>query len=155
MARVPVKSLLGKQLSIKIEQTEGSGTFVMDCLINTDRGIEFSTENTQEVAPWCGVPSNDDGVPWTEIDIDSLTATITGSGKLHTPSVKTWFAWLRSGEAKAIRAELTGVSAADGGGWWEGDFKLTAFQVNGSDRGKADASITLVSNGEIEWMDAT
>ena len=147
----PVKGLKGKQLLVQIGNGADPEQFIADCLINTDRGIQFSSDNTSEPTSYCDEPDNPG---WTEITKNGLTATVTGSGKLHTTSIADWDAWFRSDDAKNCRVVLNGVSAGNGGGFWEGAFKLTEWSVNGPEVGKAEASVTLVSHGEVLWVPA-
>ncbi len=147
----PVKTLNGRQLLVQIGDGATPETFAHDCLINTDRGISFSSETNRETLPDC---DNPDDVSWSVMNKSGLSASITGSGRLHTPSVKTWFAWYNSDEAKNVRVLLNGVGLANGGGHWAGAFKLTAFEVTGPETGRSSVSVTLESDGEIAWVDA-
>lgn len=147
-----VKSMVGKKLLIKIGDGATPEVFADDCLVNTERGIAFSTESTPEVIPYCDTP---DSPGWTVLTIDGLSAAINGAGKLHTASVKTWFNWLKSGLAKNIRVELVGVTLANGGGYWQGAFKLTTFEVTGPETGRATTTVALANDGEVTWVDAS
>ena len=146
-----IKPLKGTLLLIKIGDGEASETFAHDCLINTDRDIDFTAGTNSEQIPDCADP---DLMAWDSVEVVSLGCTVSGAGMLNTPDVKTWFAWLKSGDGKNIRIEMQGIALADGGGWWEGEFKLTRFQVGGGRGAKANCNVTLVANGEVAWVDA-
>lgn len=148
----PVRGLRGKQLLIKIGNGADPEIFTADCLINTDRGIQFTSDSTTEPTYYCDIP---DVPAWTEVQKDSLSATVTGAGKLHTTSIAFWDAWYNSDDAKNIRVELNGVSAANGGGYWEGAFKLTQWEITGPEKEKSEASITLQNHGPVVWVPAT
>lgn len=147
----PVKSMNGTKLLIQISDGGDPAVFTHDCLINAERGIQFSSDRNDEVVPDC---DNPDSPGWKSGTVDGLQATVNGAGMLHTTSIKPWFNWLASGETKVVRIK-TDVSAANGGGYWEGPFNLTAFEITGSRGAKATSSETLVSNGALVWVDAT
>ncbi len=148
----PPKTMSGRQLLVQIGDGETPEVFAHDCLINTERGIAFAAETNRERIPDC---ENPDAPGWSEVTISGQSATITGAGRLHTTSVKKWFAWFTSGEEKNIRVLLNGVSAANGGGHWAGAYKLSAFDVTGPETGRAAVSVTLESHGVVTWVDAT
>lgn len=150
----PVKHLAAAQLLIQIGDGADPETFAHDCLINTERGIAFTSDSNQTIIPDCTNPLDP---AWKDVQKDGLAAQITGAGMLHTPSIKTWFNWFNSDDAKNIRILLNGVSLANGGGHWAGAFKLTAFEVTGPGgrKEKSTVSVTLVSDGAITWVDAT
>jgi hypothetical protein len=150
-APTPVDVLNGEQLLVQIGDGASPEEFVADCLINTDRGIQFSTDTTEDVIPYCDEP---DTPGWKTITKDGLQATINGSGKLHTTSVSEWFTWMASDDAKNCRVILNGVALAKGGGYWAGAFKLTAFEVSGQRKQNAECSVTLVSDGTVTWVPA-
>ena len=148
----PVKAMNGTSLLVQI----GNGAtpteaFSHDCLINTERGIQFQSETNREMIPDCDDP---EAPAWSFINVDGLSATITGAGKLHTASVPEWHDWFVSGEAKNVRTLLNGVALANGGGHWAGAYKLTGWQVSGTRNEKATVSVTLESDGAVAWVDA-
>jgi len=148
----PVKSMSGVQLLVQIGDGEASESFAHDCLINTDRGIAFASDTNRHIEPDC---LNPEDPAWSSINKDGLSATITGAGTLHTLSVADWDAWFNGNDAKNIRVKLNGVSLANGGGHWAGAFKLTGWEVTGARNEKANASVTLESDGVVAWVPAS
>lgn len=148
----PVKKIKGRSLLVKIGDGSSPETFTHDCLINTTRGIQFSSETTRSMVPFCDAP---DDPSWQDIEVDGLSASISGAGTLHTASAETWFNWFKSGLAKNIRVEYSGVLAADGGGYWQGAFKLTGWNQSGDRRENVTSDVTLESHGEVTWTDAS
>lgn len=146
-----VKYMNGTQLLVQISDGADPEVFAHDCLINTSRGIAFSSDESREVIPDC---DNPDDPAWSVLNKDGLSATVTGSGMLHTASVETWFNWFNSDTAKNCRI-LVNVSAANGGGYWAGAFKLTSMEVTGERNAKAQISVTLGSDGALVWVDAS
>jgi hypothetical protein len=146
-----VKYLSGTQLLVQIGDGASPEVFSADCLINTDRGISFESETNRQVIPDC---DNPDDPAWSVMDKDGLSATISGSGMLHTPSVSEWFDWYNGNDGKNVRVLLNGVTLANGGGHWAGSFKLTAFEVTGARNEKSQVSVTLESDGPVTWVAA-
>lgn len=145
-----VKTMKGVQLLVQIGNGANPEVFAHDCLINTDRGIAFSSdENTQNV-PDCDDPE----LPaWVERNKDGLQAVINGSGMLHTASVETFFNWMNSDDAKNVRVLMNGVSGANGGGYFAGAFKLTSFEITATRNEKVTCSLTLGNDGPVTWTD--
>lgn len=149
----PVKAMNGTSLLVQIgDGATPTEVFSHDCLINTERGIQFQSETNRQVIPDCAVP---DGIAWSVVNKDSLSATITGSGMLHTASVPDWAEWFDGDSGKNVRVLLNGVTAANGGGHWAGSFKLTGWEVTGARNEKATVSVTLESDGPVTWVAAT
>lgn len=147
-----VSAMQGTKLLVQIGDGGGTEVFAHDCLINTDRGISFASDESRQVIPDCDSP---DDPAWQTLDKDGLTATISGAGMLHTASVPTWDAWFRSNDGKNVRVLLNGVGAGAGGGHWAGSFKLTGWEITGTRNDKARVSVTLGSDGEVTWVDAS
>lgn len=145
-----VKSMSGTALLIQIGDGAGSETFAHDCLINTERGIQFQSDTNRQVIPDC---DNPDVAAWSTLTMDGLSATISGSGMLHTLSVENWFNWYSAGSSKNVRVKLNGITGANGGGYWAGAFKLTGWEVTGNRNEKATVSVTLESDGVLTWTD--
>lgn len=148
----PVKGMNGTSLLVQIGNGGSPETFAHDCLINTDRGIQFQSDTNRQVIPDCADP---DAPAWSVITVDGFSATVTGAGMLHTASVSDWHDWFISGDAKNIRVLLNGVTLANGGGYWAGAFKLTGWEISGTRNEKATVSVTLESDGAVTWVDAS
>lgn len=146
----PVKTINGQKLLVQIGDGAEPEVFAVDCLINSERGIQFSSDTNEIVVPDCDDP---DAPAWKESTKDGLSATVSGAGMLHTTSVETWFDWFRSKDTKNVRVKVD-VSAANGGGYWQGAFHLTAFEITGNRNDKATVSVTLTSSGIVAWTDA-
>lgn len=146
----PVKSINGQKLLVQIGDGASPEVFAADCLINTERGIQFSADTSESIVPDCDDP---DAPAWKETTKDGLSATINGSGTLHTTSIETWFDFFRGGETKNIRFKVD-ASGANGGGYWQGAFHLNAFEITGTRNEKSTCSVTLVSSGIVGWVDA-
>jgi hypothetical protein len=147
----PVPRVTGSKLLVQIGDGADPEQFDHDCLINTQRGIQFQTDTNEFVMPDC---SNPEDPAWKSVTKDGLSAQITGAGMLYTASVSDWWDWFKGDIGKNVRFNLN-VGAPAGGGYWEGSFKLTNFEVT-SDGNKAQstANVTLVSDGVVNWVPA-
>lgn len=145
-----VKHLNGEQLLVQIGNGATPEVFVHDCLINTERGIVFSSNMSEVLIPDC----DDSTLPgWIEREKDGLSAAVNGAGMLHTTSVETFWNWFKSKDTKNCRI-LVNTTGANGGGYWAGAFHLSEFSVTGNRKEKATSSVSLMSDGEVTWVDA-
>lgn len=145
-----VKTLNGEKLLVQIGDGASPETFAHDCLINTERGIQFSADMQEFTVPDCDDPSSP---AWKDRLKDGLSATINGAGMVHTSSLETWFNWFTSNSTKNVRVKAD-AAGADGGGYWAGAFHLSNYEVTGTRKEKATVSVTLESSGTITWTDA-
>lgn len=145
-----VKVLVGSSLLVLIGNGAVPEVFAHDCLINTTRGIQLDSDQSEFVVPDCDAPSDP---AWRELFIDNLKAQISGAGLLHTTSVETWFNWWKGGLAKNIRFK-NDVTGANGGGYIAGEFKLTSFSWSAAgNKEYANAEVSLMSHGALTWTD--
>ncbi len=147
-----VKTMVGEKILIKIgDGATPTETFSHPCMINLDRGLAFSSDSTDVVVPDCDDPS---AVAWKEVYKDGLSLQISGGGLLHTLSLETYFNWMTVDTSKNVQV-LFNVSAADGGGYISGAFKLTSFGISGTRKNNATVDLTLMSHGALTWTDAS
>lgn len=140
----------GGQLLVKIGDGADPEVFAHDCLINTEKSLQFSSDRNDFTVPDC----TDFTKPgWKHGIIDGLQAAVNGSGKLYTKSVQDWFDWFKSGAVKNIRVEIV-VSAAEGGGYFEFPATLDSFDITGPDKNVCTSSVALSSSGEVNWVPA-
>jgi hypothetical protein len=146
-----VKTLVGSKLIVQIESDIVPGTYEVDCLINAERGISFSSDNREFVVPDCDTPSS----PGFKLLFkDGLSASVSGGGMLHTTSVERWFNWMSTDTVKNVRFRID-ETGANGGGYIAGAFKLTSFNLNAASlKDLSTAEIELQSHGVFTWTDA-
>lgn len=135
-----IDKVRGTQLYIKVGNGATPEVFAHPCLINTKRGIKFSSSTNKAIIPDC---DNPDDPAWTEAIKDALSAAIDGAGKLDATAVPTFDAWFRSPNAKNVQVWL-GTK-----GYWQGAFQLTGWEISGDRNDYAEASITLESAGVL------
>ena len=145
-----VSQINGEKILVQIGDGASPEQFVHDCLINTKRGIEFSSSMTESINPSCDDPS---APAWVDREKDGLSATISGAGTVHTNSISTFATWHASSEPKNIRFNVD-VPGSSGGGYWAGAFHLSEWGLTGNRKEKSTASVTLVSDGAVTWVDA-
>lgn len=135
---------------VQILVGDGATPEVFDhrCMINTSRGIQWSSTTSQNPVPDCDNPEDP---AWLETEVDGLVCTIDGAGRVDVADVEFWDDWFISGAAKNVRFKLNKT----GGSYWEGAFKLTQWGISAADRQeKAEGAITLVSTGAVTRADA-
>lgn len=146
-----LKGMNGAKLVIKFGDGLTPEIFTAKCIINTSRGIAFNSNVIETQVPDC---DNLEAPTFIEIDIDGLSATITGNGTCNTPDIAFFRQWWLSGAAKNIQVAMA-VDLADGGGWWYFAAKLPSWDLTGPDlRAKSTFTCTIRSSGEIGWTDA-
>jgi hypothetical protein len=147
----PVPSVTGSKLRVNIGDGASPEVFTADCLINTSRGIKFQSDTNQTIMPDC---DNPDDPAWKSVTKDGLSATITGAGRLYTASVSDWYDWFNGDDSKNVQFDLN-VPLAKGGGYWQGAFKLTDFEVTSDgNKEQSTCNVTLISDGPVAWVDA-
>lgn len=133
--------LRGTQLYIKVgDGATPTETFTHPCLINTKRGITFSSNANKVIVPDC---DNPDDPAWNQVIKDALSAAIAGAGTLNTDDVAFYDAWFRSPNAKNVQVWL-GTR-----GYWQGAFQLTGWAVSGDRNVNSDVTISLESHGAL------
>ena len=115
----------------------------------TTKGINFQTNTNESFVPDC---DNPDDPAWREITKSGKFATITGSGIMDAVGA---FPRYRDAydSADSVNMQVRmGASGAFLGGYWEGAFMLTQFNVTGNDGDKVNVEITMESDGEVTWV---
>lgn len=133
-------TLRGSQLLIKIGDGASPELFAHPCLINTDRGIQFTSQAGDVIVPDC---DNPDDPAWLEHVKDGLSVTVNGAGTLNLDDVADFDAWFRSPDPKNIQVWL-GTA-----GHWGFAAHLTEFQITGTRQQKAQCTLTIVSEGIV------
>lgn len=112
----------------------------------TSKGFTLSSETSDTAVPDCTDP---DLPAWIERVTRSSSAEISGSGVMAEETFAFWRDWKLDGSAKNVRVMLDLVTSD---GYFAGSFLLTNFELTGNqDDGKVNVSLTLQSNGEVDW----
>jgi predicted secreted protein len=131
------------KLSIWVGTETSPQTFTAPCGLTT-RGIQF-TSNTNEVqVPDCDDP---DAPAWIERAIQTLSASISGSGVLAKEFLTTWQDWYFNAQARDTRIIIdwgAGVTNK-----YDGRFVLQTFNITGELGGKIQIEISLLNDGQV------
>lgn len=100
--------------------------------------------------PDCDDP---DAAAWSERDVQSMSATISGSGVLAKSAVPIWEAALESTDSIECEVEL---EYPDGDSdIYTGLFHLESFEITGALGERVQVSVTMQSDGEISYERST
>lgn len=124
----------GEMILVQIGDGATPEVFAHDCLINTSRAINMTASTVTNTVPNCTDPS---APAKTMRTVSAVDTSISGSGKMHASSVKTWQDRLLAGAAFNVRTKVAGK--------WQvaAPYVLTSFQVNGEPHTNAEVSVTL------------
>lgn len=139
-------TLSASKLTIWIGDSASPGTFVAPCGLTT-KGIQFSANTNDITIPDC---DNPDAASWTGRVVESLSATINGSGVLAMEALATWRAFFEAATEKLCRVVIDDGAGAIGG-HWDGLFVCTGFNVTGNLGEKIQVEITAQSAGAVTW----
>lgn len=136
----------GSQLLIKVLTALGPPkVFTAPCSINAEREFALEANINESVGIDCADP---EAPGWVDRTVDSLSGTVTGSGRHNAPDWEAWWDWFVSGESKECQV-ITNLDAADGGDIHTGNFVLSNLSKSGARGGYVESSITLQSDGPI------
>lgn len=119
-------------------------------MINTARGIQFTSSATEVLVPYC--PPDEDLAGWIEREGDSLSASITGAGIFDAVHADhelfvDWFMSQLSRHCRVIVGSL---------GYFDGYWLLSSFGITGPGRReKVTFDCNMQSDGPITWLATT
>ncbi|MDB5597378.1 MAG: hypothetical protein JWM36_4339 [Hyphomicrobiales bacterium] len=142
-------TLSAAKLLLLVGNGAGTEVFAAPCGL-TSRGINFSKSTNDVTVPDCDDP---DAPAWTERVAQSLSGTISGKGILAMEAFETWREFFFSTATKNVRIKLD-TTLANNGGYFEGKFHCTTFNVTGDIGNKIQVDIELQNDGEVVWVDA-
>ena len=136
-------TIVGSNVYIALE-TSTAGTYARPCGL-TSHTITF-TKNTTDVT----VPDCDDleAPAWIERGVESLEMSGSGNGILAMEAEHTWWNAFESTESVNARIYLGAPSSA-GTVYYAGKIHVTSYEPTGERGGKAQATISFVSDGEM------
>jgi len=145
-------TLLGTSLFIKIgDGAAEDESFAHPVMINTDRGLQFSTSGQED---YVYDPADPDAPAWADFYKTGMSLQVSGSGKLDLASLDDYFTWLASDDAKNAQIWFGGATAPH----IDGGLKLTDFQVTGpggTGRTTCTVSLTFRSHGALIFTAGT
>lgn len=125
------------------------GTWTRPCGL-TNHTITFS-KNTQDIT----VPDCDDleAAAWIERGVESLDMNGSGTGILAAEAVDRWWAAYNSNESVIARLYVGAMDDVTNGHYWAGSIHISQLEISGERGGKAQISVSFVSDGEITYND--
>lgn len=137
----------GEKLLIKIGDGGSPEVFTHPCLINTTRGIKFSSNVTETEVADCA----DQSLPAKIVrKVKSIDFSIDGAGKTDKASVWMFIQWWLSGAAKnaLVTQNETGVN----GGWTgTGQLILKDFDDKGERGNYQEFTASFVPASPFTW----
>jgi hypothetical protein len=141
----PVKHARGVQLLIMVGDGGSPEVFTAYCTINAARTITGEAATNDFNIPDC---ANPDALGWLAREKVSLSYSLSGAGILNTPDVQVFTDFLADPLSRNCQI-VVDVPATDGGVVFAGPFHLTKFEITGDRGTKMEATLDLVSDGEI------
>lgn len=141
-------TMKGSQLVLELGDGATPEVFTAPCALNT-KGINFTATANEQSVPDCDTP---DDPLWIDRVIQTLSASITGSGILALESYATWRTWFLSGLARNVKVRFN--VAAPNAGSYIGEYVLTTFNTTGNNGELATVEVEMQSSGEVEWQAA-
>jgi TP901-1 family phage major tail protein len=136
-------------VKVMLESATTAGTFIAPCGL-TERSLALSKETNDTTSVDC---DDEDKAAFVDRDVVSKSATISGEGVLARESIPRWREAFESDEPVLARVEVAGA-AAQGGGYWQGLFHLTSFEISATRGERATVSVEMQSTGAVAWVDA-
>jgi hypothetical protein len=141
----PVKYARGVKLLIAIGDGGSPEVFTAYCTVNAARSIKGDAATNDFNIPDCDDP---DMVGWLAREKVSLSYTLAGAGILNTPDVQVFADYLADPLSRNCQITVD-VPATDGGVVFAGPFHLTSFEITGDRGAKMEATLAMVSDGEV------
>jgi len=138
----------GEKLLIKVGDGAVPENFAHPCLINTTRGINFTSNDTTTEVADCDNPQNPSKVVRK---IRSVDFTVPGAGKLHKTDALTFINWWNSAQAKNVQL-VQNDTGANGGFTGSGPMLLKDFAITGAKGDYQDVTLTLVPAAPFTWV---
>lgn len=128
---------------IQVESTDSPGVYAAPCGLTTKSFNQTANTNETQV-PDCDDP---DAPADVERAVVSLSRETSGSGVLATESFSIWQEWYDSAESRICRVYPMGLT----GGYYQGAFILSAFNLSASLGDKVSVDLTMQSDGACPW----
>lgn len=134
---------------VRLSSGSTPATFVAPCGFTSKSFSRGKSLNSVQI-PDCDDP---DAPAWEARDVQSMSATISGSGVLAKAAVPTWEAALASTDSIECEVELDYPDS--GSDVYTGKFHIENFEITGSIGERVQVSVTMQSDGEIEYERTT
>lgn len=116
----------------------------------TERSLTLSKELGSTNVPDC---ADEDAAPWTERDVTSKSAEISGQGVLDVTALTVWQARFDSDASGNARVEVWRSGAKVG--HWLGAFHLESLELGATQGERATVQVGMQSDGVVTWTAGT
>lgn len=138
---------VGSTVAIFLEDPANPGTFLRPCGLNNHTAT-WSKATQEILIPDCDDPE----LPaWIARGVESLDFSATGSGLLAAEAIDAWWEAFNTTESVNARIYVGKPTDTANGRYWEGRVHITSLEIGGERGGKASASVTAVSDGELTF----
>lgn len=145
------QTFVGSSVALFLESSTTAGTYIRPCGLN-DHTFTFTKNATEVTVPDCDDPE----LPaWIERGVESLDFSGSGSGILAAEAIDEWWAAFNSTESINARIYVGKQDDVTNGHFWEGKIHLTSLDISGARGGKANVSVSLVSDGELTYNETS
>lgn len=137
---------------VYINTANSPDTFVAPCGF-TQKALTLSSASSETLVPDCDDPT---APAWTEREVSSLSAQISGQGVMALESLDEWRAWWESGASRLVRVQFD-TTGANNGGYYEGLAILSNLGFNtalNQDGNKVQLSVSIDNAAEWLWTAA-
>lgn len=114
----------------------------------TERSLKLSKDLGESNVPDC---TDEDAASWTERDVKSKSAEISGQGVLDIAALQTWLDFFASDASKMVRIEVWRGTKI---GHWQGRHQLASLDVGAKMGERATIQASLQSDGAVAWTPA-
>lgn len=145
------KTFVGSAVAIYLEDPDSPGTFLKPCGLN-EHTVTFTKEFQTINVPDCDDPE----LPaWVERGVSSLDFSANGTGVLAAEALDAWWNYYNRTESIPARIYIGKLTDTLNGRYWEGNVHLASFEAGGAAGGKASATVSVVSDGELTFNQVT
>lgn len=116
----------------------------------TQKALNLSSASSETLVPDCDDP---EAPAWTEREVSSLSAQVSGQGVMARESRDAWREWWESGLPKTIRVQFDDAT----GGYYEGPAILSALGFStalNQDGNKIQQQVTIDNASAWLWTPA-
>lgn len=142
---------VGSTVAIFLESSETPGSYIRPCGLN-NHSATWTKGFTEVDVPPCDDPE----MPaWIERGVTSLDFSANGSGILAAEAVDEWWAAFNKTTSINARIYIGKIDDATNGRYWQGKVHVSSFEVTGERGGKAQTTVSIVSDGELTFNTVT
>lgn len=139
----------GEKLLIQIGDGGAPEVFTHPCLINTTRGIKFTTNVTETEVADCA----DQSLPAKIVrKAKSIDFTVDGAGKMDKASLFAYITWWTSGAAKNAKI-VQNETGANGGWTGTGTLILKDFEAKAERGDYQEFTASFVPAAPFTWVE--